>query len=338
MSLVIVGNGLVSPAGLTPRAHACVLWARALPLSASPFLRADGEPVKVTYCPWLGARLGMGDRLAAMARWALEDALRPLRGTPAGEDLPLLLCSDRHRPGLAPDDDALLEQTLARAAGARETTRFQGAAGTFAALAAAEELLAEGARAVAVVAVDSHVGEEALADLVENPPSPWGKTPAPPAEGAAALVVTTPANARALGASSLGVVHFSGTAQSRSNDDNDVAADGHAMTSLLRRLPPLRAPAPAVFGQVSVDALRQGEWQLAVARNPARFHPEYEMRSVDSELGAVGAAAGAMNLVYGLAVVGHRTTDAPVQEGDPFLAWAISRDGTRGLAAVSVKP
>jgi hypothetical protein len=62
------------------------------------------------------------------------------------------------------------------------------------------------------------------------------------------------------------------------------------------------------------------------------------MRSIDTELGAVGAAAGAMNLAYGLAVVDHRTTDAPVQEGDPFLAWAISRDGTRGLAAVSVKP
>jgi hypothetical protein len=77
---------------------------------------------------------------------------------------------------------------------------------------------------------------------------------------------------------------------------------------------------------------------MAVARSPARFHPEYESRSIEVELGLVGGAAGAMNLVYGLAVLRHRTTDVVVHERDPFLAWDISPDGTRGLAAVSMKP
>jgi hypothetical protein len=302
----------------------------------APFLRADGEPVHVTYCPWLGARLSMGERVVAMARAALVDALRPLRDRSTGEAPPLLICSDRHRPGLAPDDDARMEQSLAHAAGARETRRFHGAAGFFAALSAAEGLLAEGAVAVAVVAVDSHVGQEALAELVENPPSPSGTAPAAPAEGAAALVVTTPVHAHRLGLASLGTVCFSGTAESLSNDDNDVTVDGSAMTDLLRRLPPPHAPAALVVGQFCVDDLRHAEWRLAVARNPERVHPEYEMRSLDAELGTVGAATAAMNLAYGLAVVAHRTTDAPVPDGDPFLVWAISRDGTRGLAAVSV--
>jgi hypothetical protein len=336
MSLAIIGAGMVSPAGLTPHAHACVLWASALPPTASPFVRESGEPVPVAYCPWLGARLGMGDRLLAMARGALDDALRCLQGTPAGEAASLLLCSAGDRPGLAPADRAELEQSLLHAAGAREVTRFEGAAGVFAALREAEALLANGAQAVTLLALDSYVGVDALAERVENPPSPWGATPAPPAEGAAALVVTTPAQARLLGLNALGVVHYADTATGVSNDDNDVPADGEAMAHLLRRSPGLGASARLVFGQFSVDSLRRTEWQLALARHPSLVHQEYEMRSIDAELGAVGVAAGAMNLVYGLAVVRHGTTEAPVRDVDPFLAWGISSDGTRGLALVSV--
>jgi hypothetical protein len=273
-----------------------------------------------------------------MARRALDDALRYLRGTLAGEAASLLLCSAGDPPGLPPAERAELEQSLLRVAGAREVTRFEGAAGVFAALREAEALLANGAHAVTLLALDSYVGVDALAERVENPPSPWGATPAPPAEGAAALVVTTPAQARQLGLTALGVVHYADTATGVSNDDNDVPADGDAMTSLLRQALGLRAATRLVFGQSSVDSLRRLEWQLAVARNPSLFHPEYEMRSIDVELGAVGAAAGAMNLVYGLAAVRHGTTDISMQAVDPFLAWAISPDGTRGLAAVSVKP
>jgi hypothetical protein len=112
MSPVIVGIGMVSPAGLTPRANACVLWASALPPTASPFLREDGEAVPVTYCPWLGARLGMRERMTAMATAALDDALRPLRERSPSAVPPLLFCSPRGRPGLAPEDDVRLEQSL----------------------------------------------------------------------------------------------------------------------------------------------------------------------------------------------------------------------------------
>jgi len=337
MSLVIVGTGMVSPAGLTPHAHACLVWAGALLPTASPFRRKGGERVPVTYCPWLGARLGMGDRLLAMGQAALDTALRPFQGTEATEPPPLFLCSTPDRPGLTSGEHADLERELGRVARARHVKRFEGAAGVFAALHEAEAHLAAGAHAVTILALDSHVGEDALAACLENPPSPWGGIPGPPAEGAAALVVTTATRARRIGLELLGVVHYSSTALGAANDDNDVPADGEAMTRLLHHAPTLRAAA-IVFGQSSVDALRQVEWQLAVARNPERFHPEYQIRSIDGELGAVGAAAGAMNLIYGLAVVRHKTTDMPVREIDPFLAWAISRDGTRGLAAVSVKP
>jgi len=254
------------------------------------------------------------------------------------EALSLVVCSVADHPGMGAEEDTKLTSGLSETAGARDVRRCSGPAGFFMALAAAEELLSSGAPAVAVVAVDSYVGVEALAKLVENPPSPWGSTPPPPAEGAAALVLTTPVEARRRKLAALGVIPSVGTATGVSNDDNDVPTDGAAMAGLLRRLPPLRAPAALAFGPFSADALRQAEWELAVARNPERLHPEYEMRSIERELGAVGAAAGAMNLVYGLAVVRHRTTEAPAVESAPFLVWAISPDGTRALAAVSVEP
>jgi hypothetical protein len=336
MSLSIVGTGLVSPAGLTPRAHACVLWAGAFPPSASPFLDEGGEPVRVVYCPWLGARLDMPSRLLAMAERALRDALRPLRALGPDAAPALFVCSPPERAGVSSADHERIARHLAQVAGARAVTSFHGAAGVFAALAEAEARLAEGATVVAIVALDSYVGEDALAAHVDDPPNPWGAEAAPPAEGAAALVVTTAHEAQGLGLEVLGAIRYAGTAIGASNDANDLSADGEAMTSLLRRLPPLRAP--WVFGPSTGDSLRRGEWQIAVARSPGRFHPEHELRSIEVDLGLVGAASGAMNLVYGLAVLRHHATDMPVRDGDPFLAWAISPDGTRGLAAVSLKP
>jgi len=338
MNLVIVGTGMVSPAGLTPRMNACVLWAGAVPQTASPFVGPNGDPVQVTYCRWLGARLGVGERMSAMARTALDDALRPVRAAGLREAMPLVFCSPANHPGLDANEDAKLASGLVEAAGARDVRRCYGAAGFFTALTMAEELLSGGAPAVAAVAVDSYVGVDALASVVENPASPWGGAPPPPAEGAAALVLATPFEARRRRLPALARIHSVGAAMGVSNDENDVPVDGDAMTGLLRQLPRLRAPAPWAFGPFSVDALRQAEWQLAVARNPDRLHPEYEMRSIETELGAVGAAAGAMNLVYGLAAVRHWATEAPATPADPFLVWAVSPDGTRGLAAASVEP
>ena len=334
MSVAIIGTGLVSPAGLTPCAHACVLWAGALPPTASPFFRDDGTAVPVCYCPWLGARLGIADRASAMARAALDDALRPLLDVQPQSVVPLLLCLPQSRAGLV---EAIVAASIAEASPSRAVKLFVGAAGFFEALRHAEEMLDEGALAVAVGAVDSYVGEDALAEHIENPPSPWGSASLPAAEGAAVVVVARAPEVRRLGIKPLGVIHSAGTAFGFATDDNDLPADGEAMGRLLRRLPVPLAPAPLVFGQFTTDSLRHAEWQIAVARNPSLVHPEYEMRSIEADVGLVGSAVGAMNLVYGLAVARHGTTDVVLGDHAQFLAWAISPDGARGIAMVSVQ-
>src|SRR5262249_2625262 len=155
MNLTILGTGLVSPAGFSPRANACLLWAGPPPLWASPFLRDTGEPVHVAYCPWIGARLGIGDRMMVLARTALDDALRPLRAAKHAPAIELLLCVPHSRAGLTPDDRARLEAGMRGVADARGTMTFGGAAAVFDALTDAEARLDAGADAVAIVAVDS---------------------------------------------------------------------------------------------------------------------------------------------------------------------------------------
>ena len=63
-----------------------------------------------------------------------------------------------------------------------------------------------------------------------------------------------------------------------------------------------------------------------------RFEQEHEVACPEGAIGAVGAAAGAVSLVYGLAVMRHGATEDPKAAEAPFLAWAISPDGTRGAA------
>ena len=338
MILAIVGTGLVSPLGLTPREHAFVIWAGVANATASPFLLANGEPAQVAYCPWLGARMSMGDRLLAMAQAALADALQPLHEVATPGRLPLLICSEPERAGVTEAERSRIERALAAMVPAAGIERFPGAAGCFAALSEAKALIASGHSAVVIVAFDSHVGEDALAEIALGAQSPWVREPPPPSEGAAALVVMDVATAHRAGGEVLGVVHAANTATGASNDDNDVPVDGAAMTDLLCSAPALHVPAPLVCGQSATDPLRQSEWQIAVARAPSRFHPEYELRCIEKDVGVVGAAAGAMNLVYGLATLRHRTTNMHVRDLEPFFVWAISRDGTRGLAAASVEP
>src|SRR5690242_6786016 len=80
--LAIVGMGLVTPLARTPAEHALFLRAEVGPPAPGGFVDEDGEPIPVTYCPWLGARLAVGERLRALASLAVEDALRPLDRSP----------------------------------------------------------------------------------------------------------------------------------------------------------------------------------------------------------------------------------------------------------------
>lgn len=332
MTLAVAGFGLVSPLGLTPSDHAFFVRAGAVRPRASPFRDAAGEPFTVMYAPWLGARLPLTERLAQLAGQAMRTAILPLGGAPLPRGAPLFLCAPAPRPGLSEAQLDAVAQELLAAAGASELQRFPGAAGVFGALADAASRVAQGRAEVAlVVAVDSFIDLETLTLRVAQPSCPWQRPPLPPAEGAAAFLVTSAPRARVRSWPVLGTVLGAASAAGTSTDDDDSLVDGAAMTAVLRALPP-GAPAGAAYGQLGTDDLRFDEWSFAIARTAPLLAMDHEAVTPEERTGETGAAAGAMALAHGLSASLHGTTSRPVAPGAPFVAWAVSRDGTRGAA------
>ena len=334
MTLVVVGAGLVSPAGRTPEEHAFFLRARAAPPARSPFVLASGDPLDVRFCPWIGVRASIAERLSALVTSAVEAALAPLADPLLIARAPLLLCTGAPRAGLTSADlDAVASEAL-RVSGAASQLRFTGEAGAFAALARAQTLLDRGeAKAAIVLAVDSYVAIDALTWDVEHPRGPWSEPRWPRGEGAAALIVTHDRTARSVGAAVLGKIVGAATKLGSSTDDDDEAVDGTAMTDVLRGLPGT-ARVRLALGQTMIDSLRRHEWYTAVARLASRFDVACEHRGIEDDVGDVGAASGAMNAVLALATMSHDTGPEPGIGDGGVLAWAVSRDGTRGAARI----
>jgi hypothetical protein len=260
----------------------------------------------------------MPERLGAMARLALEDARRPLGDR--GKQL-LFLCTSPAREGVSGEDLSALENAVALAPPGRPIRRA-GAASFFSALEEAGNRLGGDVTSVAILAVDSSVSIRALTAHRELDESPFRRGGPFPAEAAAPVVVMKAGDAARQKIDVLGTVSAAAVAPSSSHDDNDVIVDGAALTSLLRA-PGSVSGIGRVFGQHNVDSLRHLEWTYAAARNARLFRPEPLFTCVEDELGAVGAAAGALHFVYGLAVDRHGT--APRGQGEPSLPSASSR-------------
>jgi hypothetical protein len=300
------------------------------------FLDAEDRRLPIVYSPVIGARAPVSERLGWLASRAAAAAASPL--TKAGLARPALVAvTAAPRPGLSASD--LVEAELAvslELGGGTAALRASGEAGVFSALARIERLLAEGARregptAAVIVAVDSFVSIEAIAaELAAS--SPWALSSPPPSEGAGAIAVMAPAAARAAGLPIFGTITGVALTQGSARDDNDDPVDGAAMTAALRELP-ASPPVQMVFGQQAVDALRLREWQMTAARHAERFDPDCGFDCVESYVGRVGAAAGLMNLAYGLSVYRHGAGPVSQPRAGLFYAWAISRDGARGIAS-----
>lgn len=337
MNLAIVGTGLVSPIGLTPLQHACSPRAGIGLHPASAFVGADGEPVRVHHCPWLGAKLPVAERLAALASNALDSASERLSSIPDldASNTTLLLCLGASRPGLTESDRQGAADLIARATSAPLRRVLTGAASFFAAIVEADRLIEAGeVRAVVLVAADSFVSLDAIRAELEAAPSAWVREPPPPSEAVAAIVVMKGTDARELGVS-LATIHDAGVLLGAGSDEDDEVVDGSALSALLDRVPSGTGPIARVYGQDQVDRLRLTEWTCAAARQAERFHPQMTIECIESRTGRVGAAAGATHLVYGVAAERHHAAREHPAGVGPCMAWAASRDGTRGACAAT---
>lgn len=337
MNLAIIGSALVSPIGLTPLLHACFVRAGLGLCPPSAFVGADGEPAPVFHCPWLGAKLSVAERLGALGERALQSASEVFERMPhlAPGDMALLMSLGVTRPGFVEADRQAAAGMLATATPAPLRRVFTGAASFFTALLEADRLLEAGeVRVVMLVAVDSFVSLDVVRAEVEIESPSWTREPPPLSEAAAALVVMKGADARELGLS-LGTVHYAGVMKGAGSDDDDVVVDGTALAALLDGVPAGLGPIARVYGQAEIDALRMAEWTCASARHAALWHEAMTIECVERLIGRVGAASAAAQIAYGLAAERHHAAREHAAGTAPFLAWAISEDGTRGLCAMT---
>lgn len=333
MTPAIVGMGLVSPFGRSPREHVFFGRAHVPGPFTSPFVTDDDTSIRVFHCPWLDAALPIAERLVALTTTALDDALAPIAelGLPAPK---LQLCLSRARPGLDVRDLEAVTEAIRTRYHPSSIEQVWAEAGIFAALKEAEAQLARNDDAIiALLAVDSYVSLGWLTHVVEHPKTRWESARPRPSEAAAALLLMSPKGAHRYRLPVLGTILKSALAVGAANDDNDEPVDALAMGAALREVGSARVP--AAFGQSVVDALRREDWYRAVSRQSERFW-DCRNECLESAIGSVGAAAGAANLVYGAAEVRHCAALNP-SPSEPFIAWAISRDGTRGVASVSVQ-
>jgi hypothetical protein len=360
-NMVIVGCGLVSPLGLSVTEHAFYFCASVGAPPPPAFETADGERVEARHCGFLGALgggagqafgrpgslsapLSVAERLSRLSEIAAHQALHRWQAAGGAGQAALAFVAPC-RAGVPATAVAEARSTVARLCRAPLAQTFSDAAGAFAALEEARGwLAADRAQAVLILGVDSFVCPEALAEDLERAESPFCPRRPPPSEGAAAVLLVRAEQARALGLAGARV-HASGTAIGRGNDEDDAILDGAAMTALLRALPARRID--LVVGQEKVDDLRARDWYLARARagsrapisaargaSPIRFADDVEAVTLEDETGRLGAAAGVASLAFGAGALEHRIfRDLPSEAC--LLAWAISRDGTRGVALIT---
>jgi len=330
IDLSVVGLGLVSPTALSPRQHVFFIAAESTLGTARAFVDGAGQRLGAIHCPWLDPGLPLGARVTELGRRALGTALEPAIASPelARCRLPAMLCCAAPSVAFAAEDAAGCEQAWAQRYPLDFGARLHGEAGLFHGLATAAHWLSSGAvPAVVLVAVDSHCSVAALGARPLGARR-WERVPAYLSEAAAALVVVSPG--REGGLPSLGRISFASVRPASASDDNDEIVDGTSMTQLLAQAAGEGLKITQAFGQHNVDRLRHLSWTFSVSRNCRAFDPLCRFVCVEDAIGRVGAAAGAAHLVYGLATELHGT--ASYGGGGTLAAWAVSRDGTCGLA------
>lgn len=324
--LLVVGVGLVSPAGFSAADHVFFVRAGTVQPVPSPFVNEDDEPLPCSYCPWLPPTSTLGERVEQLAFGAASEALDSVRGEARNIHLSLVLPSPSAELGEPSQTTvaAHLRQYLA----VNDVSRFRGAAGAHEALLDARKKLATGsADAVCIVGADSAFSVPRVEAAYRRRRVVWVPLEPPPSEAAGAVVLMS---RRSPSVKPLARVLDAGTTPGAAHDFNDEPVDGTGLTYLFRKLPN-RGGVPMVFGPMESERLRQRDWHLAAARARRHLGAPYALVDVETAIGQVGAAAGAVHLAYAVACNRYQSVNPAIPPGSPFYSWAISADGLRGL-------
>jgi 3-oxoacyl-[acyl-carrier-protein] synthase-1 len=326
-ALNIVGIGAQAPLGLEPRAIAAAVRAGLSRFEECEWLRRkkDGAPTLVSLLETLDPRWDARARMRHLGIAAAAQALAPLgEGGAAlgGAPLPVVIAVPPHRPGAPPSAGAELAREILTALPVPADRALSGvfdtgSEGALAALAFAAELFRQRrAEACLVGGVDSQ-RDAALLDWLaglgrlKGDEAPAGLVPG---EGAAFLLVCTPAFRRRAKLAPLGALTPPVCALEPRPWYMGEPCVAEGLTEALQGalseglVPGERAG--VTWCDLNGEAWRADEWTYAYLRTSDRHGEPLRLRHPADCLGDLGSATGAMLVALAALDLAHPRSDA----------------------------
>ena len=324
--VTVVGAGARTPLGLDAVQTGFLFRAGLPAVGASPLCDPSGEPVAMGWVPVVDARIIGPERLAALARPALSEAISGVRSKAVGA----WLCVGSGLPYEAAARAAM--ESVAREAlpDARVSVLARGEAGPLSALEEAERALALRQIDAAVIggAHSDHDPSEIAALSARGVLFARDNLDARiPGEAAAFFVIARSADAAGEGLSALADIVGWGLEREEA-DEGSPAAPAKGLSAAIRRATePLRASGATagwMWSDLCHESHRLREWQSAFIRAQKVLGRPYRLDSPAQRMGYLGAAA--LPLCVALSAVAWSRGFAPASVA---LATAGSDAGER---------
>ena len=327
-SVVVVGVGAKTVVGLDARQTGFLLRAGLPAMAEAPLVGADGEAITMAFIPTLDGALVGAERLSALARAPLEEAVAPIRDLVA--EVHVVLDEGCADAALAIHLLSALVKRVMPAASVRVEAR--GEAGPGALLATAIRALETRRTDIVVIGgVHSDYDPRVIAALEASGRlfSRDNLDARIPGEAAAFFVLMRAADASRHRLTPLARVVGVGTGQERARPDNDDSAyEALGLTAAVRTATESLTATGSTAGWLMTDLTfemrRQYEWQSAWVRSQKVLGNPYLIDSPAQRIGYLGAAAIPLFVAMGATAWTHGYAPSPLA-----LAMAGNDGGDR---------
>ena len=308
--VTVAALGTCTPVGLTARMTHVERAARTLRFMLTDVRDRAGEPVRAARLTLLEPWLSRTERIRALGATALEECLAASRSVHGEERLPIALVVPEEGLG-APWEEASLREALEKQAAPTQLEWIEGSwrgrAGFFPALQSAKQRLRGGRTPwVLVGGVDSLSDNHSLKLLVESERclSSEQREGLMPGEGAGFILLGTSGVARSRGLEAVGWVLAEAQGQEARHFRQRAPNWAEGLTEAFRQLRRHPVAGSRRVDQVLSCQTGEGYWAKEFAqaylRNAALFPEPLRVEEIAATLGDVGAAAGALQVGYGL--------------------------------------
>jgi 3-oxoacyl-[acyl-carrier-protein] synthase-1 len=325
-SVHVVALSARAPVGLRAESIAAAIRAGISGLARHPmFVDANGEFVRCGYDATLGPHFHGPARLVALGRAALQEMALALTG--GGRSLgtvPLFLALPDPRPGMNASDRTEIARSLAREnapgiVGFEVTAVGGGHAGSLAGIAQAAEHIASGKMELCIVGgVDSYLEGATLEWLEENRllDCEGIRGGFPPGEGAAMVALASDATRRQLALPCLATIRATASQFERRDPNGPAGLLGEALTEVFFRVAGSLRPPDERFDDLYCDIngerSRVNDLGFALMRTGQLFRDPTDYRTVVSQVGDLGVAAGALSCVLAARAWARRYASGPM--------------------------